>query len=110
MVCMSRSLSFCLGLIFVDTWKLQRLVPDGAARARVQQFANDREAWEKLPAMLQRAKDGKWSDLPKLLPFQYGPALWLEILHVYFPEDVLVVLLLVRPGGVHASQRQPVHA
>ena len=41
--------------------------------------------------MLERAREGRWDDLQELMPFQYGPALWLKTLFVYFPAEILPV-------------------
>jgi 5-methylcytosine-specific restriction enzyme B len=60
-----------------------------------QSFANEQDAWVTLRAdvvsMLERAHAGRWGELGELMPFQYGPALWLKTLHLYMPNDVLPV-------------------
>jgi 5-methylcytosine-specific restriction protein B len=56
-------------------------------------FANEREAWVALRAdvskMFEFAEQGRWLEIQDLMPFQYGPALWLKSLHVYFPNEIL---------------------
>ena len=57
-------------------------------------FENEQQAWEALRAsatMLERAGEGGWDELQQLMPFQYGAALWLKTLHLYFPTDILPV-------------------
>jgi len=60
-----------------------------------QRFGNEREAWESLradfQAMLNYAREGRWEAIPDLMPFQYGPAMSLKTLHLYFPAEVLPV-------------------
>ncbi|MGD9905751.1 MAG: hypothetical protein AB7U83_19945 [Vicinamibacterales bacterium] len=58
-------------------------------------FPDEQQAWfalrESVATMLTRARAGEWDVLQDLLPFQYGPALWLKTLHVYFPSEILPV-------------------
>jgi 5-methylcytosine-specific restriction protein B len=58
-------------------------------------FENERKAWEKLRTdvvtMLDRAHEGRWDELQELMPFQFGPALWLKTLFVYVPGEILPV-------------------
>lgn len=58
-------------------------------------FESEQKAWEALRAsvatMLERAREGRWDELQELMPFQYGAALWLKTLHVYFPTEILPV-------------------
>ena len=58
-------------------------------------FESEQPAWEALRSsvstMLERAREGRWDDLQELMPFQYGPALWLKTLFVYFPAEILPV-------------------
>ncbi len=58
-------------------------------------FENEEKAWAAIRAsvvtMLDRAAAGRWEELDELVPFQYGPALWLKTLHIYFPQDILPV-------------------
>jgi len=60
-----------------------------------QSFADEQDAWAHLRrdvvTMLERAHSGRWDELAELMPFQYGPALWLKTLHLYMPKDVLAV-------------------
>jgi 5-methylcytosine-specific restriction protein B len=59
------------------------------------QFANEQVAWRSLRAdvvkMLALAREQRWEEMAELMPFQFGPALWLKTLHLYFPDDVLAV-------------------
>jgi 5-methylcytosine-specific restriction protein B len=59
------------------------------------QFASEKAAWESLRAdvvkMLALAREQRWDEMADLMPFQFGPALWLKTLHLYFPDDVLAV-------------------
>lgn len=58
-------------------------------------FSNEAEAWQALRAgvvtMLERAEQGRWDEMNELMPFQYGAALWLKTLYVYFPTELLPV-------------------
>lgn len=60
-----------------------------------QRFASVEEAWQALRSdfvtLLERASEGRWQELTELLPFQFGPAMALKTLHIYFPEDILPV-------------------
>ncbi|MDP1571931.1 MAG: AAA family ATPase [Vicinamibacterales bacterium] len=60
-----------------------------------QRFKSVEEAWEALRAdfvtLLARASEDRWQELAELLPFQFGPALTLKTLHIYFPDRILPV-------------------
>ncbi len=58
-------------------------------------FETEQTAWEALrlsvATMLERARESRWGDLQELMPFQYGAALWLKTLFVYFQAEILPV-------------------
>jgi len=62
-------------------------------------FESEQSAWAALRSsvstMLERAREGRWGDLLELMPFQYGAALWLKTLYVYFPTEILPVYCTV---------------
>jgi 5-methylcytosine-specific restriction protein B len=60
-----------------------------------QRFTTVEEAWRALRAdfvsLLTLAGEKRWQELGELLPFQFGPALALKTLHLYFPAEILPV-------------------